>query len=215
MPRVTKKPKAKRKPRAAAVTVEAPAPKAKKPPIPGNVAATFLPPWKTGVAGPVLGAKEDDPDSLYDFRHVHPRTQAVRRAFVAEFCKDFNGVAALARLGFVYETPAVTANLWLKEPFTQYVLDKYLTEAKDEAFVTRGKVIAGLVREANGYGGDCSGASRVSALRSLGKILGLEITKAEVSVTTPGGVILVPIGGTPEDWERNAASAQANLKANA
>jgi hypothetical protein len=176
----------------------------------------FVPPWESGTAGPSAGfSNEADPGEPYDFRHVHPRTQAIRRVFISEFVKDFNGAAAIARLGFTYSQPAVTANEWLKEPFTQHVLDKYIRSAEDAALVTRQEVLAGLKREANSYGLDSSGASRTSAWGKLAKVLGLEITKVEANVTAAGGIMLVPIGRNPDDWEKNAAAAQAALKANA
>lgn len=189
-------------------------PKATKPPIPTRAATKFLPPWETGTPGPVavLATTEEPKAEVYDFSHVSEKVKAVRRAFVAEFVKDFNGTAALARLGFNYSQPAVTANMWLKEPFTQYVLDQYIRTAEDEALVTRGEIIASLKREANSYGLDSSGASRVSALGKLAKILGLEIDRSEVKVAVAGGIMLVPMAATADEWERNAARAQAELK---
>lgn len=205
--------KAKQKPKA-----KAQPPKAKKPPLPAKPGKVtkFVPPWESGTAGPSAGfANEADPGEPYDFRHVHPRIAAIRRLFVSEFVKDFNGSAALARLGFVYKNPAITANKWLSEPFTQHCLDKFVRSAEDAALITRQEILAGLKREAHAFGLDASGASRVSAFGKLAKILGLEITKVEANVTAAGGIMLVPIGGNPDDWEKNAAAAQATLKANA
>ena len=184
--------------------------KAVKPPVPA--VTKFLPPWETGTAGPVVGIDTVGTCEPYDFRHVHPRIQTIRRLFVAEYVKDFSGTNALARMGFTYTQPASVANRWLQEPYTQHILDKYVEECEGEALVTRNKILASLVREANSYGLDSSGASRVSALGKLAKILGLEITKIEANVAVAGGIMLVPMGGTPDDWERNAAQSQRELK---
>lgn len=192
----------------------APKKKQTKPPV-NKPAVKFLPPWETGKAGPQTGTFEEDPGEAYDFRYVHPRTQALRRLFVAEYVKDFNGAAAIMRLGYQVFEPRVVAGQWLREPYTQYILDKFIREAEDVALVTRGEILAGLKREANSYGLDSSGASRVSALGKLAKILGIEITKIEGEVKAVGGVMLVPLGGNPEEWEKNAAKSQSDLKANA
>ena len=46
----------------------------------------------------------------------------------------------------------------------------------------------------------------------MGKILGLEITKVEGNINLAGGVMLLPHSGTPEEWEKAAATAQEKLK---
>jgi len=186
-----------------------------KPPVPTRAVTQYLPPWQTGapapVAAPVL-ADSAEPVATYDFAYVHPQTKAVRQLFVAEYVKDFNGVAALARLGLNYSAPGVVASRWLKEPFTQYLLARYVDEIDEDALINRKRVIAGLNREANSYGLDSSGASRVSAYGKLAKILGMEIDRSEVKVAVAGGIMLVPMGTSIDEWERNASRAQAELK---
>lgn len=198
-----------------------PAPKAVKPPVPNR--PKFLAPWETGVPAPVAVMPDTAEPGIaafervepYDFSHIHPKTQAIRRLFVAEYVKDFNGAGALARLGFNFSQPSVVSNRWLKEPFTQFLLDRYITEAEEEALVTRNRIISALTREANSYGLDSSGASRVSALGKLARILGMEIDRSEVDVRVAGGIMLVPMAATSDEWERNAAKAQLELKAEA
>lgn len=191
-------------------------PKFTKPPLPKKAAAVvkFLPPWESGEPGPKRATVEQEERTAYDFSHVSEKTKALRKLFVTEFAKDFNGAAALLRLGMEYTNPGTVANQWLREPYTQYILDKFLDECKEDALINRNKIVAGLVREANAYGLDSSAAARVSAFRSLAKILGLEITKTEIDVKG-AGVMLVPLGGSPDDWEKNAEKAQAALKIHA
>lgn len=186
--------------------------KANKPPLPTRTETKYLPPWETGEPGPVTGIVEMDTRDPYDFRHVHPKTQALRRLFVAEFIKDYNGSAAIARLGLEFSQPAMIANVWLKEPFTQHVLDLYVREVEQDALVTRNQVIAALVREANYFGLDSSGAARVSALGKLARILGMEKIKVEGEIVHRGGIMLVPIAANPDEWEKHAAGSQKQLK---
>jgi hypothetical protein len=187
-------------------------PKATKPPLPTRTVTKFLPPWQTGIAGPVSGEVEEIKGEAYDFRHIHPKVIATRRLFVAEFVKDFQPTAALLRLGLHFEAPAVVANRWLKEPYTQWLLDQYIDGATEGALITRNKVISALNREANNYSLDSSGASRVSALGKLAKILGMEIDRTEVNVAVAGGVMLIPVSNSAEDWEKSASKAQLTLK---
>ncbi len=147
-----------------------------------------------------------------DFSHVSERAKAIRRLFVAEFVKDFDPGASVLRLGFNYSRPTVQGQNWLKEPYTQYILDQYLRTAEDEALITRQQIIASLNREANNFGLDSSGASRVSALGKLAKILGMEIDRKQVDVRVAGGIMLVPLGASQADWEKNAKHAQLELK---
>lgn len=185
-----------------------------RPLVPGPV---YLPPWETGIPAPVstgevLPENVDPEIDAYDFRYVHPRKAALRQVFVAEFAKDWNVSAAILRMGLNYAQPAATGAKWLGEPYTQYLLDKYIREAGDEALITRGQIIVGLIREANSHGLDSSGASRVSALGKLSKILGMEIDRTETDIRVSGGLLLVPVAANADDWERNAAESQRQLK---
>lgn len=182
----------------------------------GTGMVVYQPPWESGQAGPVPKAVEyntEDDFAAYDWSHLSAKTMALRQMFVIEFVKDFNPKKAMQRLGWKTEHPAQLGNNWLNEPYTQYCLDKFIREAKDEALVTRAAVISGLVREANSYEIDSSGASRTAALGKLAKVLGMEITKVQVDKVAPG-VMFIPMMGTPEQWEQAAAKAQDDLKRN-
>ena len=163
------------------------------------------------MPAPVLN-DTDEPTEIYDFSHVKPQTAAIRRLFVSEYIKDFNGTAAMGRLGFNYRQPAIVAHQWLREPYTQYLLGQLIEKAESDNLVTRNEVLVGLKREANSFGLDSSGASRVSALGKLAKILGLEINRSEVDVRIAGGIMLIPLAESPDAWERNAEQAQLALK---
>lgn len=135
-----------------------------------------------------------------------------REAFCHEYIKDFNGSQAMARLGSKSKAPWVHASEWLKEPYTQWYLGQLMVKLEDKAIVTRSEILLGLKKEANYHGIDGSAAARIAAWRTMGKILGLEITKVEGNMTLAGGVMLLPHSGTPEEWEKAAATAQEKLK---
>lgn len=187
-------------------------PKAVKPPIPKREIVRFAPPWESGHAGPKRVDSPEESFTPYSFDHIHEETKLRRRVFVAEFLKDFNGTQALLRMGFEFEQPHAVAARWLKEPYVQWLLDRLIREAEESALITRNQVIAALVREANATGIDVSGASRVSALSKLAKILGMEKIQVEGSLELQGGVMLVPLAQDADGWEANAMKAQNALK---
>lgn len=152
------------------------------------------------------------PEQAYDFSYLPADRIAVLRLFVSEYVKDFNGHQAVQRLGFRYKFPNVVANNYLKEPFTQYLIDQYIQHAEEKNIVSRNEIIMSLKREANNYGIDATGASRVAALRTLARIHGMEIQRTETNVNVAGGIMLVPVAATAEEWEKNAAEAQLKLR---
>ncbi len=135
-----------------------------------------------------------------------------RQAFCREYIKDFNGSHAIMRMGYKSKTPWVTASEWLREEYTQYYLGILMAKLDDAAIVSRQEILLGLKREAHHYGLDGSSAARISAFRAMAKILGFEITKLEGNMTMAGGVMLLPLSGSPEEWEKAAETAQEELK---
>ena len=137
------------------------------------------------------------------------------RRFVYEYVKDFNGKQAVLRLGWnaTSNTASVQAAKWLNEPYVQYYLQEFIRKADEKAIIERNEVLFGLKREANNFTPyDGSSASRVAALSSLAKILGMQITKVEGTMTHRGGVIPIPVVGSLDDWEKQSKKAQAKLK---
>lgn len=171
----------------------------------------YVPPWESGEPGPKAATDNEPPLKPYNFDYVSENKKSARRLFVAEYIKDFNGTKAVMRLGWGYNDPAGTAFSWLQEPYTQFLLDQHVATCDAESLVTKNKVLGGLLREANSYSLDSSGASRVSAWGKLAKIKGMEITKVEIDKVAPG-VMFVPLGSTPEEWEKNAAKQQQALQ---
>lgn len=170
---------------------------------------------KTKVKGPpqIIDADDDSAD-LVDFSSMREDMKAKRRTFVREYIKDFNATAAVLRMGYNYERKIaqVKGAQFMAHPFTQHYLAEMIEKADEKAIVSKNRVLFGLLRESEYYGRDGGAAQRISALRSLAKIMGLEITKIEGNMTMNGGVMAIPFSSSPEEWEKQCAAAQEQLK---
>lgn len=156
---------------------------------------------------------EDLKDFDEKFSHMSDKMKFRRQQFCREYIKDFNAGAAVQRMGYLWGAGAPQKGwAYLQEPYTQHFLAKLMREIDEKSIIDRNTVILGLLREANTYGEEASHSARISAFRSLAKILGMEITKVEGSMNVDGGVMAVPFSGSLEEWEANCKSAQANLK---
>ncbi len=151
-----------------------------------------------------------------DFNKLHINLKARRNQFVREYIKDFNGRAAMLRMGYTCQANSAqsTAARWLSEPYTQYALSELMQKMDEKAIVSRNEILYGLKSEANVFGDEGSHAARISAWRALAKINGMEITRVEGNVgLAAGGVMAVPYVSSPEEWERLTREAQSKLKA--
>ena len=68
-----------------------------------------------------------------------------------------------------------------------------------------------LHREANYFGQGSSAGARVKAQIQLSKIFGMEQVITIAQIEHPGGVMIVPMASSIEDWEQEAKSSQAKL----
>lgn len=102
------------------------------------------------------------------------------------------------------------SNLWC-EPYVQERF-KELREAIDEAnLLTRKELILNVKSIA--FDDREQGGARVGASGLLAKIMGYEApTKIQAEVEHKGGVMMVPLAGSVDDWEAQASSAQKQLK---
>lgn len=157
-------------------------------------------------------AKDEAGEFDPSFGDLRADAKRRREEFCREYIKDFNASEAVRRMGYKSKTPWVMASEWMKEPYTQFFLDKMLRALDRTAIVSANEILAGLKKEAHYYGMDGGAAARISAWRSLGKMLGLEVTKIEGNVNLGGGVMLMPFSGSPDEWEKAASKAQKNLK---
>ncbi len=148
---------------------------------------------------------------------------ALRRMFVDEYLVDYNKHAAALRCGF---SPAMAqeyaARLW-NDAYVQHLLAtrtyKKQNDESDpgaeerEKQQTRTQIIEALKREAFYKGPGSSQAARVAALSKLAAMFGLDkgALTGEDNDTPKGGVMVVPMMMSAEQWEKTAQAAQAQL----
>lgn len=156
----------------------------------------------------------DESADFINFDDIKPAVKLMRQAFAREYLKDFNATQAVLRMGYKYgrTTASTKGSQWLNDAYTQHYIAELIEKADEKTIVSRNRVLAGLLRESEYFGEDGGAASRISALRSLAKILGMEITKIEGNMTIGGGVMAIPLSGSPEEWEKAAQVAQEQLK---
>lgn len=161
-----------------------------------------------------LDDKEAREFAEQDWSHLQEGMKLRRDRFVYEYIKDFNGAAAIRRMGYLSKQPQIRASEWMAEPYVQWKLGQMLAKLDEKAIVTRTEILMGLKKEA--FSDDvpfsANASTRISALRALAKILGMEITRVEGNMTVNGGVMEVPFSGSVDDWEKKAKGSQAELK---
>ncbi len=165
---------------------------------------------KIKVKAPPPLSKEDA-EFEADFSTMRPQSKGIRDRFCQEYMRDFNGSAAIRRMGYKSPQPGVRACEFMKEPYVQWKLQQLMEAADEKAIMTKGQLLMNMKREALDRVGN-SGAERIAALRGIAKSLGFEVTKVEGTVSIGGGVMAVPFAGSMEDWEKASANAQAELK---
>jgi len=135
--------------------------------------------------------------------------------FVEEYIFDFDAVKACQRLGYAPEVAEQQARLIMRDPGTHGKLRGAMEEGALDCRLPN-RVVSMLIREANDYGEGSTGASRVSALRQLASILGMDNLpqkqKDLESETIDGSIMLLPEIADVTDWEEVATEAQEGLK---
>jgi phage terminase small subunit len=149
------------------------------------------------------------------FAYMNPEDKAQRRAFVAQFVKDFDSRAACLRLGYNYSLCKTMGSQYLQCPFVQAYLDEIFNKTEIENVVSRSRVMFGLLKEATS---SFFGSDRINAWKAIAKLKGME---ASINVNhnlnlngspNRGGVMLVPAYSMSE-WEVQAGTQQEALKA--
>lgn len=132
-----------------------------------------------------------------------------RDNFVREYIKDFNGSAAMCRMGFTGQGPGARATKLLREPYVAQRLDELLRQLRPEDVVTRGQVMAAMWKEANHPFND--GSTRVAALAHIAKMLGMDKPAVDTTNQVASNVMIIPVASVG-DWEQSAQTAQSVLK---
>lgn len=135
------------------------------------------------------------------------------REFVQEYLFDFDSVASCQRMGFSFEASCSQGPAFLKDPGTQRAIRESM-ESDELPVGMKNRVVSLLVKEANERGPNASHAARVSALRQLSLIYGMEDIPgkdAERNKTIEGTVMVVPGIAEADDWEETAQLQQQKL----
>lgn len=147
--------------------------------------------------------------------------QKLRDEVVREYLFDRNWTNACKRIGMnsnmAMEYAARFANdsycKWKLREEEERLALRNPDAKKSEEPLERERIISALKEEAYYHGPGASHAARVSALKQLSVIYGMEApkqVKAEVGIQS--GVMLVPLMGSTSDWETAAKEAQENLQ---
>lgn len=153
-------------------------------------------------------------------------TKDMALVLAREYVKHGDMRHALVSTGFADEetSPSQMSKLATKvrqsRNFAE-AFDHVVTAFDSHELLTRERVLAGLFLEASDRFGPTSAAARVSAWSKLAQLIGMEGGDSEAQrdaalrkeLSAPGGVLMVPFVSSIEQWEQNAMSMQAQLKA--
>lgn len=146
---------------------------------------------------------------------LNEREQALRDTFVAEYLVDYSAIRAAMRCGFPEEFAREWAPRLMSESYVQLKLKELaLTpgDPKAEEDFNKQRIKQQLLREAHYYGPGSSHAARVSALKALTELYGMEAPKkTEALVKHQGGVMRAPGIAQLDSWESSAGESQDAL----
>ena len=131
--------------------------------------------------------------------------------FVEHYLTCFNASESARRMGYKGASAASQGWEFLHDDFTQAELDKRYKQHAHENHHARNEIIAMLYREANYFGEGSSHAARVRAQTQLSKIFGMETLKIEAETKQTGGVMIVPMCQSVDEWEKIVAPKQMKL----
>lgn len=147
---------------------------------------------------------------------------ALRKKFVEEYLFDRNANNACLRCGMSPVLSREYAIRFMQDPYVQHLLALRTykrQDAEDEGAAEREKqrtqqqIIEALKAEAFYKGPGSSQAARVAALSKLAAMFGLDkgALTGEDNDLPKGGVMVVPMMMSAEQWEQTAKAAQAQL----
>lgn len=146
---------------------------------------------------------------------LDPQQKALRDRFCDEYMLDSSPLNAARRVGFSNAFAKEYAEKFMTEPYVRqriaYLERRPVDDPEAQEELDKRVVRARLMREA--HDPFSNGASRVSALKQLCSILGMDApTRIQQQVEHRGGVMVVPpISSSLDEWERTAIAQQAAL----
>lgn len=118
---------------------------------------------------------------------VKPDARQLRKEWVAlrlakEYVVDFDLLNAAARA----DIEPQRAKTLFKEPIFIKTVQEIIDLIDPDAVATRGEILMALKKEAYNFGPDGSSGSRISALKELARLMGMELpTKQDININAP------------------------------
>ena len=131
--------------------------------------------------------------------------------FVENYLNCFNATEAARRMGYKGSSASSKGHDFFRHEFTQAELKKRYENQALQNEGARQEIIAMLYREANNDGEGATHSARVRAQVQLSKIFGLETIQIDAKVERAGGVMVVPMSQSIDEWEKSALQSQAKL----
>lgn len=146
---------------------------------------------------------------------------AIRDSVVKEYMFDYSWINACKRIGMNAAMAFDYAARFEQDGYCQKRIKELQAEKaksgtstrKQEEEIERQRIIEGLKFESTYRGPGSSQSARVAAYKQLCSIYGFEAPKQQkVEVGVSSGVMLVPMVGSMDDWEKAANASQTKLQ---
>lgn len=146
-----------------------------------------------------------------------PATVFKRQEFAKSYLIDCNPAMACLRLGLCDNIEDARKEGWriFNEPETLAAIQAFSARLENDKIVSRERVLMGLLEEANFHGLGASHSARVAAWGRMAAMLGADKPKSDEDPAKKvrGGVMMIPMAKSIEEWESAAVGSQAQLKA--
>lgn len=144
---------------------------------------------------------------------MSPEMKEKRDKYVFGIVMGYSKKQAAMMAGFAERSATKQGSQLFFEPYVQTQIALLRDKISEDRLTSRKEVIAGLLKEARDDGPDSKQSARVAAWAHVAKVCGYEKpAQATIDVVHRGGVMLVPMPTSHEDWEQAAANAQKQLK---
>jgi hypothetical protein len=154
-------------------------------------------------------------------RTLAPGAVFKRQEFAKAYLIDCDPTMAALRCGLVDSEDEDSHNearrvgwYYFRQPETLAAIQAFSATMENDKIVSRERVLMGLLEEANYRGLGASHSARVAAWSKIAQMLGAEKPKGEEDPATKvkGGVMMIPMAQSIEQWETVATGSQAALK---
>jgi len=155
------------------------------------------------------------PECIPDEENIPARERALLDLFVQEYLVDYSPTNAAMRCGFQKSFAVQYGMQFMERPYVQRrikALEFAPADPKADEEYNKARVKQALIKEAYYKGPGSSHAARVTALRALAELYGMQAPKrVEQNVKVQGGVMQVPGIASLDEWEQAAAESQEKL----